>query len=349
MSMFRTQISRRAFGRQLTAVGGAAAATPLALAAWFSSSTSTQTSAADAKFPAPEFPIIDTHQHLWDLDRFRLPWLADAPEVLRRSYGPADYQAATEGLNVVQAVYMEVDVDPQQHDQEVKHISELCQSGQSVTKAAIVGGRPGTEGFADYVDRLTQHQPVKGIRQVLHGAGTPSGTCLRGEFIQSIQLLGRHNLSFDLCFRPTDLGDAVQLAKACPDTRFILDHCGNPDLQAWRSIPGSAKPPAHDAATWQRSIDQLAQLTNVSCKISGVTGSLPPGGGAELLAPAINHCLDAFGPQRVVFGGDWPVCLLGATYQQWLTMLSQIIADRPAADQKRLLHDNALTIYRLAD
>ena len=98
---------------------------------------------------------------------------------------------------------------------------------------------------------------------------------------------------------------------------------------------------------WQQDITALAQRKNVVCKISGIVARASQGWQAADLAPTINFCLDAFGPDRVIFGGDWPVCTLVATFQQWSTALRDIIKDRSQVDQQKLLHDNAMRLYNL--
>lgn len=294
-------------------------------------------------------PIVDTHQHLWDLDKFQLPWLADAPAVLKRTYNSEDYRAATQGLNVVKAVYMEVDVAEAQQRLEADEITRLCESARTPTVAAVISGRPASERFAEYIRPFRDHPYVKGIRQVLHVPETPSGYCVTRSFIKSIQLLGELGLSFDLCMRPSDLGDAIRLVDECPDTRFILDHCGNADPNLFTGKPrAGGEKPAHDPAQWKRDIEQLAKRPRVHCKISGIVAQAPPDSDlANLLAPPINHCLDVFGPDRVLFGGDWPVCLLGASYADWVKALKAIIAPRDVSQQRRLLHDNAVRFYGL--
>ena len=154
-------------------------------------------------------------------------------------------------------------------------------------------------------------------------------------------------MSFDLCMRAVDLMDAAKLAAKCPDTRFILDHCGNPDLKCFRPTRNGEEKPKHTADVWKRAVDAIARNKNVIGKISGVAASLPPGGDASDLAPAVNQCLDAFGPDRVVFGGDWPVCLLGAKLDRWIGFLSEIISTRPALDQEKLWSRNAAKHYSL--
>ena len=119
----------------------------------------------------PMPPIVDTHQHLWDLAKFKLAWFdPKTPEgkVLGHSFTPKEYAEATKGLNVVKAVYMEVDVIPEQQQKEVDFIVELCESGKTSTRAAVVSGWPNSEGFEKYAKQFKGHKYVKGIRQVLH-------------------------------------------------------------------------------------------------------------------------------------------------------------------------------------
>jgi peptidoglycan-associated lipoprotein len=156
--------------------------------------------------------IIDTHQHLWDLDKFRLPWLKDAEEVLRQSYRTEEYRAATPGLKI-RAIYMEVDVDPKQHVAEAEHVLQLCKSGEHPTVAAVIGGRPASDGFADYIGRFKDNSLVKGVRQVLHGESTPAGYCLQDSFVKGVRLLGEVGKRFDLCMRPGELADGAKLAE----------------------------------------------------------------------------------------------------------------------------------------
>jgi L-fuconolactonase len=296
---------------------------------------------ADAASPLPM--IIDTHQHLWDLEQFKLPWLDGAPDVLRRSYRTAEYLEATRGLKV-QAVYMEVDVEPAQHAREIEHVVELSRSSEHPTIAAVVGGRPASPDFPQYVERLKKHPEVKGVRQVLHGEATPAGYCLQREFVRGVARLGEHGLSFDLCMRPGELLDGVKLADQCPGTTFIVDHCGNADPKAFAKNPNE---PAHHSEEWRKAMNELAKRPNTLCKISGIVARAPESWSAADLAPVVNHCLDEFGPDRVLFGSDWPVCLLGATLREWVDALEEIIAERPAPEQQKLWRDNAVRQYAL--
>ena len=313
-----------------------------ATAALAAATVTRQAAGADAD----QLPVIDTHQHLWDLSKFKPPWLDGAPEVLRHSHATREYLEATRGLNVVKAVYMEVDVHPRQHVQEAKHVIQLCRSDDHPTVAAVISGRPNSAVFGDYIKRFRNSPFIKGVRQVLHVPSAQRGLCLEPEFVRSIRLLGELGMSFDLCMRPTELVDGLKLSQACPETRFIMDHCGNADPKAFlaKSLQGDDAP-SHDETAWRRDIEKLAQQSNVVCKISGFVVRAPENWQAETLAPVINHCLDAFGPDRVMFGGDWPVCKISATYRQWVGALKEVIQNRSQLEQRKLLHDNAQRFY----
>ena len=298
-------------------------------------------STADAAEPKPSaaaanFPVVDSHQHLWDLQQFNLPWTANSPK-LARNFTMADYLAATSGIAIVKSVYLEVDVEPSQQQAEADAIAAQCRRGEGPLAAAVVSGRPAAENFRAYVAPFQGHPHIRGLRQVLHGPSTPRGYCLDKPFIAGIRTLGELGLSFDICIRPAELADAARLVDACPDTFFILDHCGNADIRP------------KDQTAWKRDMAEVAKRKNVVGKVSGIIANATPGEwSAADLAPIVNHTLDVFGPDRVMFGGDWPVCTLGASYRAWFDALRSIVSDRSASQQRRLFHENAIRHYRLA-
>ena len=288
-----------------------------------------------------KLPTVDTHQHLWDLEKLRLPWL-DKNGALGRSFVTKDYLAAAEGLNIVKAVYMEVDVAADQKELEAEHVVALCERPDQPTVAAVIGCRPSSPDFAKYARKYRDHAVVKGFRQVL------SGDKFDAPCVKNLQLLADLDKSFDLCVPGKDIGELIKVVDACPNTRFVLDHCGNPDLLAF--LPAGRRrdhQPTHDVDDWKRNILELGRRERVICKISGIVGGVLKGWSSDDLAPIINHCLDAFGPDRVVFGSDWPVCLTGATLEQWIAALQEVIQPRPMDEQRRLLSENAERFYRL--
>jgi predicted TIM-barrel fold metal-dependent hydrolase len=282
-------------------------------------------------------PVVDTHQHLWDLMKFRLPWVKEG-EPLARSFGMSDYLRATEGLHVVKAVYMEVDVAEDQQQAEADYVLDLCRRGDTPTAAAVVSGRPGTDGFARYARQFQGSKFIKGLRRVLHVPQTPPGTALDRNFVRDIRLLGELGLSFDLCVRPAELPDLDKLVGECPDTRFILDHCGNAKVEER----------GKEREQWRRDMAAIARRKNLVCKVSGIVASATSGKWTpEDLAPIVDHTLEVFGSDRVMFGGDWPVCTLAATYRQWLDALRHLVKDRPEKQRRKLFHDNAVRFYGL--
>ncbi len=284
---------------------------------------------------APALPIIDTHQHLWDFKKFRPPWVNDEPK-LNHPFAMPEYLAATKGLNVVKTIYMEVDVAEKDQNLEADTVAEMCQRGNTPLVAAVISGRPNSPHFKEYVRRFKGSPYIKGVRQVLQVPTAPKGLCLQPEFIKSVQLLGELGLTFDICIRPTELSDGIKLADACPHTRFILDHCGN----------ATARNPHHDQ--WKRDMAEFSQRKNVVCKVSGIIKTVPAGANpTQELRPIILHVIQSFGADRVMFGGDWPVCNLGSTFKGWVGSLKEIVHDQPIANQRKLFHDNAAHFYGL--
>jgi predicted TIM-barrel fold metal-dependent hydrolase len=277
-----------------------------------------------------------------------------------------DYLEATAGLNVVKAVYMEVDVDAEDKVAEAEYVIDICRRGDAPTCAAVIGGRPGEPGFREYITRFKGSPYIKGVRQVLFAWKEGSPFFLDKAYVDSVRLLGELGMSFDICVAPAGLADAARLVDLCPDTRFILDHCGNADVKqfwgpSYMSSPIVTKriyerlpdKDAEDRAAklyaenWRRGIAEMAKRKHVICKISGIVATVPKTWYSGDLSPIIYHCLDSFGPDRVIFGGDWPVCTKGATYRQWVEALCQAISRRSEAEQRKLLSENAIKFYGL--
>jgi len=299
----------------------------------------------------PAIPIVDTHQHLWDLSKLRLPWLKGAGR-LNRSFVMKDYLEATEGLGVVKSVYMEVDVDPADKVAEAEYVIELCRQRKWPTCAAVIGGRPAEPGFRQYITRFKDSPYIKGVRHILPGPESGKAFFLEKPFLDGIRLLGELGMSFDLCMPPAALLDGAKLVGLCPDTRFILDHCGNADVKMF--LPPERQESTEKALAarrfvdhWRASIDELAKRKNLVCKISGIVATVPKQWTPDDLAPIVNHCLDCFGPDRVMFASDWPVCTQGAPLRRWVEALGQIVANRSEADQRKLWGENAVRFYGL--
>lgn len=290
-------------------------------------------------------PIIDTHQHLWDLTKFKLPWISKNDAILGHSHLMSDYLEAAKGLNVVKAVYMEVAVDPSQRQEEAEYIIEICKRKETPTVAAVIGGSPEAEGFREFITQFKASPYVKGVR-----AGYPSGGSENKQFLAGLRLLGEMGMSFDLLMGSDRLLDAAKTAELCPDTRFIVDHCGNPEAVLFGKHLADSQETKTARDRWQRGMVELARRKNVVCKMSGVVENAPAGrNSAEDVAAVINFCLDEFGPDRVMFDSNWPVCNKGGSFAGWVKLLKEVVAGRAEADRRKLFYYNAQKFYNLAD
>jgi predicted TIM-barrel fold metal-dependent hydrolase len=277
--------------------------------------------------------IVDSHQHLWDLDLFRYSWLDSLPS-LNRTFRMPDYLAAAKGLNVVKSVHLEADVDELYMLDETRHLLALADQPDNPLEGIVACGRPESEDFKSYLDQIAGHRKLKGIRRVLHTQ--PDEVGKGATFIRNVKALSNYGLSFDICVLARQIPIAINLVSRCPDVAFILDHCGVPQIKEKNLHP------------WRTSITEIAQFPNVSCKISGLVAYADPmRWTTDDLRPFVEHTIASFGWDRVLFGSDWPVCTLSASYQQWVEGLRTITQAAGEVDERKLFHDNAIRVYRL--
>lgn len=283
----------------------------------------------------PDFPIIDAHVHLWDPTRFRMSWL-DGAELLDRPYGPSEYAQHTAGVQIEAMVYLEVAVEPAYALLEAQWATRAASIEPRLR--AIVAAAPLEFGerAREYLDALVETvRPLRGVRRILQGEPDPA-YCLRPDFVRGVELLADYDLSFDICVYHHQLPAAIELARRCPGTRFILDHIGKPDIKAKQLDP------------WRAQIAELAALRNTVCKISGlVTEADHAGWTTEDLRPYVLHVIERFGEDRVLFGGDWPVALLASPYARWVETLDALTTGLSDAARRKLWAENARAFYRM--
>lgn len=276
--------------------------------------------------------LVDTHQHLWDLARLPCSWTKKIPP-LHRTFTLADYEAAAAGTGITKAVFMECDVDDPHQLAEARYAQSLADQNPLIA-GIVASARPEKPDFREQLERLAQLPKLRGIRRALHVV--PDGVSQDQQFRQNVDLLAEFNLTFDLCVLPHQLPFAVALIKACPRVTFILDHCGVPDIKGRSFDP------------WRDDLGELARQRNVICKISGLIAYAGPEWKTDDLRPWFDHVVATFGWDRVVWGGDWPVCTLGGSLARWVETTAELTASASDEQRAKLYHLNAEHIYRLA-
>jgi L-fuconolactonase len=281
-----------------------------------------------------DFPIVDSHIHLCDPNRFGYGWTKAAPS-LARPVLPQHLTDAAKNVKIDKYVFVEVDVDFPQHLEEAAWVASLA--GGDKRLAGMVAALPLERGKAiePELDRLRQHKLLRGIRRLIQTQPDPD-FCIKPDFIAGLRLLAPHDLVFDICVFHHHLPNVIKMVRQCPEVRFVLDHIGKPGIKAGLTEP------------WRQDIKTLAAERNVHCKISGVaTEADHKHWTRDQLRPYIVHCIESFGFDRIMFGGDWHVSELAVSYPDWVEIVEKAVAGASAADKRKLFRDNAIAFYRL--
>jgi L-fuconolactonase len=282
----------------------------------------------------PSFPLVDTHLHLWDLDRLRYPWLASVP-MLNRNHLIEDYRRACGPVQVAKMVFLQCECDCAQFQEEADWVTAVAQTEPRIRGIVPWAPLEKGEGVEAALARLAANPLIKGIRRIIQFEADPE-FCLKPGFVRGVQLLPRHGLSFDLCINHRQLANTLQLVRRCPNVRFIMDHIAKPDIKAGLLDP------------WRAGMRELAELPNVWCKLSGlVTEADCQKWTPADLQPYIDHVLDCFGFDRVLFGGDWPEATQATDYPRWVNTLDAAMHAASADELHKLYVRNAEAFYRV--
>jgi predicted TIM-barrel fold metal-dependent hydrolase len=245
-----------------------------------------------------------------------------------------DYLAATRGLEIVKSVHVEADVDEDFMLQETLHVLSLARHNDNPIAGVVAAARPEYDNFREYIEQIVTSPNLKGVRRLLHTA--PDELSTTTTFVENVKSLEGYGLSFDLCALARQLPQAIKLVKQCPNVSFILDHCGNPDIKN------------RDYEAWRERIEEIASFPNVVCKVSGIVVNTEiENWTVEDLRLAVEHVIASFGWDRVMFGSDWPVCTLAASFKQWVLALVFLTKDASRENQRKLFYENAMRVYRL--
>jgi predicted TIM-barrel fold metal-dependent hydrolase len=276
--------------------------------------------------------LIDTHQHLILRGRIGYAWTAGVPTLAVGDFTVADYVGLTAGRGVTGTIFMETGVDDADYQTEARVVAGLV--GQAGMLGQIASCRPEHDtGFDAWLDECDSLHVV-GFRRILHEIS--DDVSQTATFRRNLAKIGAKGLPFDLCFLARQLGVARALAMVCDDQVLVLDHCGVPD------IAGGA------FDEWARGIAAIAALPHVHCKLSGITRYCALGtASVALLQPWVDHVINSFGPDRILWGGDWPVVNLGVGLPDWIDMTRALIAGLSVSEQAAIGQGTARRVYGL--
>jgi L-fuconolactonase len=273
--------------------------------------------------------IIDAHHHLWRFDPAQYDWIAPSDTALRHDFLLSELDAVLAAAGVDGSVV----VQARQTLDETLWLLGLARRSPRIR--GVVGWVPLTDpDLPDILATLTADRHLVAVRHVVQGESDPA-FLLRPTISRGIASLAGAGLAYDLLVREHQLAQAAACVDAHPDVRFVLDH--------------AAKPGPGDLGSWSAGIRDLARRPNVWCKISGLALEAGPGWSVAGLRRAVDVLFAAFGAQRLLYGSDWPVCLLATGYGRWLEAVRELIAACTAAEQAAILGGNAVTAYRLED
>ena len=277
--------------------------------------------------------IIDTHQHLLYPDRFRYPWCKGLAALEGKAFRLEEYRIAAQGTGISRTVFMEVDVDETQMRAETEFFLELAAQADPGIAGVIAACRPERDDFPAQVDSIL-HPKLKGLRRILHNQ--PDDLSQQPVFAKHLSRLANQPLTFDLCLLARQLPLGMKLLQRTPEVQFVLDHCGIPNVKDRELNP------------WRQYIRELSRFPNLACKLSGVVAYCDPSRvTVEAIRPFVEHCIECFDWDRVVFGGDWPVCNLTSSLARWVEIIKEIVAAESTERQEKLFARNAERIYRL--
>lgn len=277
--------------------------------------------------------IIDTHQHFWKYDPVGFDWIDNEMAAIRRDFLPGDLMKVTAGTGVEGVI----SIQARQSEKETGWLLELAASPGLIK--GVIGWLPlAGNDIRRLLDQYTENSRLKGLRHVVQEEPNPE-FILGKAFNAGVSLLKEYNLLYEILIFAHQLPNAIRFVDRHPDQIFVLDHIAKPKIKA--GTPDEIQ-------AWKLNIHELAKRENVSCKISGmVTEADYRHWTPEQLQPYFDVVLEAFGPSRLLFGSDWPVCLVATRYPAWLELVKDMLSGLSPEEQDQILYKNARQIYKL--
>ena len=282
-----------------------------------------------------DIPMVDAHVHFWDPSHLQYPWLEALP-ALNHPCLPRDYDKDSAAAQISKMIFVECGCSSDQSLAEVAWVSDLALTEPRlcgiVARAVLErGGRVRAE-----LNALAKFSLVKGVRRNFEDE--VMDFCLQPAFINGVRELAQFNFSLDICVRHKQLPSVNELVRECPEVKFVLDHCGKPDICHRILDP------------WRQHIALLAKAPNVYCKISGLmTEARRKQWAPEHFRPYVHHVLECFGPEKVMLGGDWPINTLGGSYSEWCNIVDYCLDGLDDIAKTRVYKSTAESFYRLDD
>lgn len=276
---------------------------------------------------------IDGHQHFWQISRGDYVWLTPDLERLYRDYLPSDLSSIVQDGDVAKTIL----VQAAETVAETEFMLSLAAENEFIS--GVVGWVDMTidDAVAD-IERLAQNPYFKGIRPMLQDI-EDLDWILQAKFDDCFKALIKHGLTFDALVLPAHLHNLFILAERYPELSIVIDHGAKPQVSLGIHHPLNQ--------SWAQQIRQLAKMKNVHCKLSGLLTEAGDTVNYESIRPFMQHLLDCFGPQKLMWGSDWPVINLVSNYHQWLNMTTTFLAALPESDQNAIWAKTTQSFYKL--
>ena len=292
--------------------------------------------------------IVDAHHHLWDLGAVHYPWLMAQgvrrffgdPTPIQRDYLVRDFRADAGNYTIDASVHIQVGVAPGDEVRETAWLQDTADR-EGLPSAIVAFVDLAQRDAMNVVEQHLAHTRVRGVRQIIGRSDEEDAVTGSGKLIddplwrEHLHAVGELGLSFDLQLTPSQVPAVADLLATLPRVPVALCHCGSP----WDQTPAGL-------ASWQHGLKLLAELPQVSVKISGL-GMFDHDWTVESIRPIVESCIDAFGPERTMFGSNFPVDRLHADFATVWGAYETITASLPEADRQRLFGDTARTFYRI--
>jgi len=275
---------------------------------------------------------IDSHQHFWDIGQFRYPWMPEGESPLRRNFLPPDLKPILQRNRFDGSVVVQANVVIE----ETHWLLELAEQHEFIR--GVVGWVDLTDPHVGAtLDELQRHPKFKGVRHLVHDEPDVNWL-IREDVLRGLGELARRGIPYDLLLRPPHLPLVPRLAERIPELRMVIDHIAKP-LIATQRMDG-----------WAEGMETASKIPQLHCKLSGmITEDDPDGWKAERLGPYVQHVFSLFGPDRLMFGSDWPVCTLAGTWKEVLAAFTQAVGPQSMEVREKLLGETAARFYGLPE